>query len=138
MTYAIIETGGQQFWVSPGRFYDIDRLATEPDGSVQIKKVLLVQHDGVTQVGQPYVQGASVEATVMSHLRGRKILVYKMRPKKKTRKRRGHRQELTRIMIESISLDGLALAANHELDDLPVSEEEIEADERSETSIVEE
>jgi large subunit ribosomal protein L21 len=128
MTYAIIEAGGQQFWVEPGRFYDIDRLALEPDGSLSIEKVLLIQHNGETQVGQPYVEGATVEATVMSHLRGRKILVYKMRPKKKTRKRQGHRQELTRIMIESISVGGTALAASHASDDLPVREDEVESD----------
>ncbi|GAB4335545.1 MAG: 50S ribosomal protein L21 [Leptolyngbyaceae cyanobacterium] len=106
MTYAIIETGGKQLRVEPGRFYDVERLAAEPDAKVNIDKVLFVESDGEIQVGQPLVEGAIVEATVMRHLRGRKVIVYKMRPKKKTRKKQGHRQELTRLMIDSISLGG--------------------------------
>ncbi|MDJ0615705.1 MAG: 50S ribosomal protein L21 [Calothrix sp. MO_192.B10] len=111
MTYAIIETGGKQLRVEPGRFYDIELLATQPDEKVSIESVLLVQHDGEVTIGQPLVAGAKVEGTVMRHLRGRKVLVYKMKPKKKTRKKRGHRQELTRLMINSISLNGSVLAS---------------------------
>lgn len=110
MTYAIIEASGKQFRVEPGRFYDFDRLPVDEEGSVDIDKVLLVSHDGETMVGQPHVQGAVVSGTVMRHLRGRKIIVYKMKPKKKTRKKRGHRQELTRLMINTISVNGNTLA----------------------------
>jgi large subunit ribosomal protein L21 len=106
MTYAIIETGGKQLRVEPGRFYDIELLPVEPDATVTIDKVLLVHHDGGINVGQPFVEGATVEGTVMQHRRGRKVIVYKMRPKKKTRKKRGHRQEITRLMINSISVNG--------------------------------
>jgi large subunit ribosomal protein L21 len=111
MTYAIIETGGKQIKVEPGRFYDIELLSTEPDEKVTIDAVLLVQHNGEVTIGQPLVAGASVEGTVMRHLRGRKVLVYKMKPKKKTRKKRGHRQEITRLMINSITLDGSVIAS---------------------------
>jgi large subunit ribosomal protein L21 len=111
MSYAIIETGGKQLRVEPGRFYDIDLLPVEPDSSHTIDKVLLIVHDNEITVGQPFVEGATVEGTVMRHLRGRKVIVYKMKPKKKTRKKRGHRQELTRFMIDSISLNGTVLAA---------------------------
>jgi large subunit ribosomal protein L21 len=104
MAYAIIETGGKQLRVEPGRFYDVERIAAEPDADITIDKVLFVQNDGEISVGQPLVQGATVTATVLRHLRGRKIVVYKMRPKKKTRKKQGHRQELTRLMIKSIDL----------------------------------
>jgi large subunit ribosomal protein L21 len=107
-SYAIIETGGKQLRVEPGRFYDVERLAVEPDSQITIDKVLFVQDDGAISVGQPLVVGATVEATVMSHLRDRKIIVYKMRPKKKTRKKQGHRQELTRLMIDSINVGGSA------------------------------
>ena len=110
MTYAIIEASGKQFRVEPGRFYDIDRLAADEDEAVTIDKVLYVSHDGDAMVGQPLVEGATVSATVMRHLRGRKIIVYKMQPKKKTRKKRGHRQELTRLMIDAISVNGNVLA----------------------------
>lgn len=111
MTYAIIETGGKQLRVEPGRFYDIELLAAESDATVTIEKVLLVQHDGNVTVGQPLINGATVEGTVVRHLRGRKVLVYKMKPKKKTRKKRGHRQEITRLMIDSINLNGSKLTA---------------------------
>lgn len=110
MTYAIIEASGKQFRVEPGRFYDFDRMPVDEEGTVNIDKVLLVSHDGETMVGQPHVQGATVSGTVMRHLRGRKIIVYKMQPKKKTRKKRGHRQELTRLMIDAIALNGEVLS----------------------------
>ncbi len=114
MTYAIIETGGKQLRVEPGRFYDIELLSAQPDEQVSIESVLLVQHNGEVTIGQPLVAGAKVEGTVMRHLRGRKVLVYKMKPKKKTRKKRGHRQEITRLMINSISLNGSVLASEAE------------------------
>ncbi|MGD1931702.1 MAG: 50S ribosomal protein L21 [Leptolyngbyaceae cyanobacterium] len=112
MTYAIIEAGGTQLRVEAGRFYDLNRLHVEEDGNVTIDQVLFVSHDGESLVGQPLVEGAMVSGTVMRHLRGRKIIVYKMKPKKKTRKKRGHRQELTRLMVDSISLKGKVLAGN--------------------------
>lgn len=110
MTYAIIETGGKQLRVEPGRFYDIELLPNEADEQITIESVLLVNNDGEITVGQPLVAGATVQGTVLSQLRGRKVLVYKMKPKKKTRKKRGHRQEITRLMINSISLNGKVIA----------------------------
>ncbi|EAW37399.1 50S ribosomal protein L21 [Lyngbya sp. PCC 8106] len=114
MSYAIIETGGKQIRVEPGRFYDIELLAVEPDEKVTIDKVLLVKHEDDIHVGQPWVEGATVEGTVLRHFRGRKVIVYKMRPKKKTRKKRGHRQEITRLMINAISFNGSVLASSSE------------------------
>jgi large subunit ribosomal protein L21 len=111
MTYAIIETGGKQLRVETGRFYDIELLHNEPDEKVTISSVLLVQHNGEVTIGQPLVAGATVEGTVMRHLRDRKVLVYKMKPKKKTRKKRGHRQEITRLMIDSISFNGSVITS---------------------------
>jgi large subunit ribosomal protein L21 len=110
MTYAIVETSGTQLRVEPGRFYDVDRLALEVDDQVTLDRVLFVNNDGEALVGQPVVEGAVVMGSVISHLRGRKIIVYKMQPKKKTRKKQGHRQELTRVMINSIQLNGAAIA----------------------------
>jgi large subunit ribosomal protein L21 len=123
MTYAIIETGGKQLRVEPGRFYDIERLHVETDEAVTIEKVLLVQHNGDVTIGQPLIEGAKVEGTVLRHLRGRKVLVYKMKPKKKTRKKRGHRQEITRLMINSISLNGSVLATQTDAAEIPVGEQ---------------
>lgn len=109
MSYAIIETGGKQLRVEPGRFYDIDLLSAAEGEQISLDNVLLIQNDDDVHIGQPLVEGALVKGTVMRHLRGKKIIVYKMRPKKKTRKKRGHRQELTRLMIDSISLNGAIL-----------------------------
>jgi large subunit ribosomal protein L21 len=109
MAYAIIETGGKQLRVEVGRFYDIELLPVEENAAVTIDKVLLVENNGSVQIGQPLVAGATVEGTVMRHLRGRKVLVYKMKPKKKTRKKRGHRQEITRLMVDAIKVNGTAI-----------------------------
>ena len=109
-SYAIVEASGQQFWVQPNRYYDLDRLHAEVDAKITLDKVLLVKDAGVATVGKPYVQGASVELKVMAHRRGQKVIVYKMRPKKKTRRKNGHRQELTRVMVESISVSGKAIS----------------------------
>ncbi len=106
MTYAIIAAGGTQLRVEPGRFYDINRLPVEPDEQITIDDVLMVENDGDLSIGQPLVEGATVSGTVISHLRGKKVIVYKMQPKKKTRKKQGHRQELTRVMIDSITVGG--------------------------------
>ena len=111
MTYAIIETGGKQLKVEPGRFYDIELLPVDPESNFTMDKVLLINNDEEVTVGQPFIEGATVEGTVMQHLRGKKVIVYKMQPKKKTRKKRGHRQELTRFMVNSINVGGSAVAA---------------------------
>ena len=110
MTYAIIEAGGTQLKVEPGRFYDINLLPVEAESNYTVDKVLLVNNDDEITVGQPYIEGATVEGTVLRHRRGKKVIVYKMQPKKKTRKKRGHRQELSRLMINSISIEGSVIA----------------------------
>ena len=109
-TYAIVEASGQQFWLQPNRYYDLDRLNAEVDSTVTIDNVLLVNDGKAATLGQPYVKGASVELKVLAHRRGPKVIVYKMRPKKKTRRKNGHRQELTRVLVQSISVGGKALA----------------------------
>ncbi len=124
MSYAIIETGGKQIKVEPGRFYDVDLFPAQENETVTLDKVLLVNHDGNVEIGQPLVNGATVEGTVMRHLRGRKVIVYKMRPKKKTRKKQGHRQELTRLMINSISLNGSVVVKREETAAEPQTETE--------------
>jgi large subunit ribosomal protein L21 len=108
--YAIVEASGQQFWLQPNRYYDLDRIPAEVDSTVTLESVLMVSDGSTPTLGQPYVKGASVELKVMEHRRGSKVMVYKMRPKKKTRRKAGHRQELTRVMVQSISLNGGTLA----------------------------
>jgi len=103
-SYAIAESSGQQFWFQANRYYDLDRINAAVDETLSLEKVLLIQDGKNTNLGKPYIEGASVELKVMEHRRGPKILVYKMRPKKKTRRKTGHRQELTRVMVKSISI----------------------------------
>lgn len=122
MAYAIIETGGKQVRVEPGRFYDIERLPLDEDETVTIDRVLFVENDGDISIGQPFVEGATVEGTILRHLRGRKIIVYKMQPKKKTRKKQGHRQELTRLMINSINLGGSSVGGSSPTAAVPTAE----------------
>ena len=108
--YAIVEASGQQFWLQPNRYYDLDRIHAEVDQTVTLDQVLLVRDASGTRLGLPHVPEASVTLKVVAHRRGPKIIVYKMRPKKKTRRKNGHRQELTRVLIQSISVGGKAIA----------------------------
>ena len=102
--YAIAETSGQQFWFEVNRYYDIDRLKAKEKDKITLEKVLLLKDKSSITIGKPYIKDAKIELEVVSHKRDKKILVYKMRPKKKTRRKMGHRQELTRVMVKSISI----------------------------------
>ena len=108
--YAIVETSGTQVWVQPNRYYDLNRINAEVDSTLTLENVLLVNDGKAASVGQPFVKGATVELQVMAHRRGPKVIVYKMRPKKKTRRKNGHRQELTRVLVESIQVGGKTVA----------------------------
>ena len=102
--YAIAETSGQQFWFEVNRYYDIDRLNVKEKDKIILEKVLLLKDKNSISIGKPYVENAKIELEVVSHKRDKKIIVYKMRPKKKTRRKMGHRQDLTRVMVKSISI----------------------------------
>lgn len=101
--YAIIETGGKQYRVSVGDRISVERLPDDAGGEITIDRVLLIGGDGATRVGTPVVTGATVTATVDDHFRGEKIVVFKYKPKKRYRRRIGHRQELTHLTITSIA-----------------------------------
>ena len=102
--YAIAETSGQQFWFEVDRYYDIDRIDAKEKDKITLEKVLLINDKNSISIGKPYIKDAKIELEVISHKRDKKIIVYKMRPKKKTRRKMGHRQELTRVMVKSISI----------------------------------
>ena len=102
--YAIAETSGKQFWFEVDKYYDIDRLNAKEKDKITIDKILLIKEKDKVSIGKPYIKNAKIELEVVSHKRDKKIIVYKMRPKKKTRRKMGHRQELTRVMVKSISL----------------------------------
>ncbi len=104
--YAVIRTGGKQYRVSPGDILEVERLAGEVGDSVVLDDVLLVAGEDGVEIGQPNVAGASVTARITGQHRGEKILVFRYRPKKRVRVRRGHRQYLTRLQVHKISGDG--------------------------------
>lgn len=102
--YAIVEILGQQFKVEEGRKIFVHRMETAERGSeVTFDKVMLVDKDGDIKVGAPVLEGASVVAEVISHVRGEKVLVFHKRRRKGYRKLNGHRQNFTEIMIKSIN-----------------------------------
>ena len=101
--YAIIETGGKQYRVSVGDRLSVEKLDAESGGSVTFDRVLLLGGGGSTTVGAPTVKGATVTATVEETYRGEKIVVFKYKPKKRYRRRTGHRQSLTRLAITGIN-----------------------------------
>lgn len=100
--YAIVESGGFQFRVEPGLKLNVPRLDVEEGQSVTLEKVMLVADGEEIAVGDPLVEGASVEAQVLQHGRGGKITVYKRKRRKGYEKTMGHRQDYTRIEIKSI------------------------------------
>ena len=103
--FAIAETSGRQFLFKVNKYYDLDRINVKEKEKITLNNILLLKEDKNISIGKPYVKNAKVELEVMSHLRDKKIIVYKMRPKKKTRRKMGHRQELTRVMVKSITID---------------------------------
>lgn len=101
-SYAIVETGGKQYKVAEGQTIDVEKLPVEPGEEVTLDRVLLVSRDGDVKVGRPTVEGASVVARATRQGRARKILVFKYKPKKNYRRRAGHRQSYTRLVVEKI------------------------------------
>ena len=102
MKYAIVEISGKQFWVETGKFYDFNRIPTELGKEITLNRVLLLNNEGEVLIGQPYLENIKIQGKILEHLRGKKKIIYKMRSKKKTRRKQGHRQELTRVLIEDI------------------------------------
>jgi large subunit ribosomal protein L21 len=101
--YAVMETGGRQYRVSPGQELLVEKLPGDPGVELNLDQVLMVvDESGKTLVGRPYVDGARAVATVVGQERGPKILVFKYKPKSNYRRRKGHRQDLTRIRVERI------------------------------------
>ncbi len=102
--YAVIKTGGKQYKVSTGGKLKVETLPVEVGGEVEITDVLMVANGDDIKVGSPMVAGASVKATVLSHGRGVKVLIFKMRRRKHYRKTQGHRQNYTEIRIDGIDV----------------------------------
>lgn len=103
--YAIIESGGKQYKAVPGSTVEVDRLHIEEGTQIDLDQVFLVADGEDIRVGTPTVEGASVKATIVEHFKGRKIIVFKYIPRKRYRRKRGHRQQYTRLQIDEISVE---------------------------------
>jgi len=103
MKYAIVEDGGKQFKTVEGATIDVDRFQSEVGDEIDLDHVLLVADGDDVAVGTPYVSGVKVQATVVSQIKGPKVVVFKYKPKKRYRVKAGHRQQYTRLRIDSIS-----------------------------------
>ncbi len=101
--YAIIETGGKQYRVSVGDSLSVEKLPVDAGSDVIFDRVLMIGGDGPARVGAPLVAGASVQGQVQDQYRGEKIIIFKYKPKKRYRRRTGHRQSLTRVAITAIN-----------------------------------
>lgn len=101
--YAIVETGGKQYKLEEGRYVDIELLENDVNEKITFDKIVMLVNGKKSKVGTPYVDSATVEGTVLKHDKAKKIIVFKQRPKKGYRKKQGHRQQYTRIMINKIN-----------------------------------
>ena len=101
--YAIIETGGKQYRVTPGQTIDVDHLGVAEGSPVELDRVLLIGDGNEVTVGTPAIDGAKVIATQQGEGRGEKVIVFKYKPKTRYRKKTGHRQLYTRLMIDKIT-----------------------------------
>ena len=106
MSFAIIETGGKQYKVSTSKILEIEKLDAKVGETIKFKNVLLLNHDKVTEVGNPSVDGATVEAKLLDNIKDRTILVFHKRRRKHSRKKNGHRQRHSKIQITKILAKG--------------------------------
>lgn len=100
--YAIVEIAGQQFKVQEGQSLFVHRLEGEEGSKVSFDKVLLIENEGATKVGAPTISGANIEATIVQHLKGEKVIVFKKKRRKGYQKSNGHRQYLSKVVIDNI------------------------------------
>lgn len=108
--YAVVEAGGRQYQLTSGRFIDVEMVSGEPEQEFVFDRVLMIVNGTDSMIGKPLVEGAKVSGHIVDHGRGKKIIVYKYRAKKGTRKRTGHRQHFTRIFIDAIKVNDKVLS----------------------------
>jgi large subunit ribosomal protein L21 len=102
MVYAIIELSGKQLWIETGKFYDVNKLDVSPGETIILNKVLLLKKSNQAIIGNPCINNYNIRAKVLCHFKSKKITVFKMKPKKNMRSKRGFRQNMTRLLIEKI------------------------------------
>nr|YP_010902791.1 ribosomal protein L21 [Hypnea flava]WCH54845.1 ribosomal protein L21 [Hypnea flava] len=103
MNYAIIEASGKQLWIEEGKFYDLNYIPGEPGDLIKLHKILLVNNKNNIYIGHPCVTSITIKAKILRHMKGKKLTVFKIKPKKNNKSKQGHRQKLTRLLIEKIS-----------------------------------
>ena len=106
MTFAIIQTGGKQYKVSASKIIEVEKLQAEKGKTIQFKNVLLLNDDKNTEIGNPSIEGATVEAKLLDNVKDRTILVFHKRRRKHSRKKNGHRQRHSKIQITKILAKG--------------------------------
>ena len=119
-TYAIIEAGGEQVQVEPGRFYDVRHLISPSSQlsenfwghKILLYRVLMIRHKSTTVLGTPWIKNAIVKGRILHIRYDEKVTIFKMRAKKKTRRKRGYRQQLARFIVDAIYLNGNQLLTN--------------------------
>jgi large subunit ribosomal protein L21 len=121
MRYAIIESGGKQYKAVEGETLEVDRLHLEAGKKVDLKEVLLVSDGENVLIGSPTLSGAKVAVTVVDEFKGPKVVVFKYRPRKRYRVKRGHRQLYTRLLVDSIEAKGFPSTPAHE--ELPAADQ---------------
>lgn len=102
MVYAVVELCGKQLWVESGKFYDVNKLQASPGETLLLNKVLLLKKDDQVVIGKPCIKNFTIVARVLKHFKSKKVTVFKMKPKKNMRSKRGYRQDVTRLLIERI------------------------------------
>ncbi len=125
--FAVIKSGGRQYKVSVGQTLEVNRLPVEVGEQVQFNEVLLISDASNTMIGSPLVDNAMVLATATKQGRGKKLIVFKYKPKKRIRHRRGHRQELTFLTIDDIVAEGKSLITGAAPESREEEEEELPA-----------
>ncbi len=100
--YAIVESGGRQYRAEAGNSFVTEKLPYEVGEQIEMNNVLLLANGDAITIGQPTVEGVTVKATIVEQFRGEKIFVWKYKPKKRYRRRRGHRQQYTRVRVDEI------------------------------------
>lgn len=112
--FAIVEACGRQYQLEAGRFVDVDLTEGEAGSAFVFDKILMIVDGTNSTMGAPFIDGAKVNGKILSHHKSKKVIVYHMKPKKGTRKKQGHRQHYTRILIDSIELKDKVLAKAEE------------------------
>lgn len=107
MKYAITEISGRQFWLELGKYYNLNNIPIKSGKNFFFQRTLVLNTNQKIKVGKPYLKTVKIKGKVLEHLRGTKKILYKMNSKKKTRKKKGNRQKLSRILIEEIFIKNL-------------------------------